>query len=112
MTAPRTSPNAPDWDAIARYLAGESSASEAEAVRQWLEAHPGDAKAIAALDAAVARHAPGPSPDVEAALHKAKTRAARRTPSWAIGIAGLAAAAAIIAVLVFPRRTSERSTPV
>lgn len=112
MTGPRTSPTAPDWDAIARYLAGESSASEAEAVRQWLQAHPGDARAIAALDAAVATHAPRPQMDVEAALRKVKTRAARRTPRWAVGIAGLAAAAAIIAVLVFPKKTSELGTPV
>jgi transmembrane sensor len=112
MTGPRTSPTAPDWDAIARYLAGESSASEAEAVRRWLDAHPSDAKAIAALDAAVGTHAPRPMVDVEAALRKVKTRAARHTPSWALGIAGLAAAAAIIAVLVFPRSTSDRNTQV
>lgn len=95
MTGPRTSPAAPDWDAIARYLAGEASASEAEQVRQWLDAHPNDARAIATLDAAVGRYAPRTVVDVEAALHRVKTRGTRRAPRWPYAIAGLAAAAAI-----------------
>jgi len=35
MTAPATPP---DWDAIARFLAGESDAGEAASVRAWLDA--------------------------------------------------------------------------
>jgi transmembrane sensor len=112
MTGPSTSPTAPDWDAIARYLAGDSSASEAIAVRQWLDAHPTDAKAIAALDAAIGRHVPRPQVDVEAALRKVKTRATRRTQNWTFAIAGLAAAAAVVALLVVPRSTEDRPTTV
>ena len=29
-----------DWDAIARYFSGESTAEEQEAVQRWLDAHP------------------------------------------------------------------------
>lgn len=110
MTGPFTSPTAPDWDAIARYLAGESSASEASLVRRWLDAHPADAKAFAALSSAVAANAPASSVDVEAALRKVKTRAMRRSPGWGYGIAGLAAAAALAAIIVFPRSRSETPT--
>ena len=114
MTDPRTSPTAPapGWDAIARYLAGESSTSEAITVRQWLDSHPTDAKAIAALNTAIGGHAPRRQLDVEAALRKVKTRATRRTPNWTLAIAGLAAAAAVVALLVVPRSTSDRPTTV
>lgn len=107
------SPAAPDWDAIARYLAGEASASEATEVARWLETHPEDAKAIAALDAAIGRHAPAASVDVEAALHKVKTRLARRTPRQFIAVAGAAAAAAaVVAVLFLPPASGDRVGPV
>ena len=32
-----------DWEALARYLAGESRPDELERVRRWLEEHPDDA---------------------------------------------------------------------
>jgi transmembrane sensor len=99
----------PDYDAIARYFAGEASALDASAVREWLAAHPGDAQAFSALDAALKQTKPDRSIDVEAALRKVKTRAARRTPAWAIAVAGLAAAAAI--VLLFPRKAGDRNAP-
>src|SRR5687768_3633364 len=44
-----------DWEALARYLAGESPAEEAEAIRRRLAAHPADAELVAALDQAVGR---------------------------------------------------------
>src|SRR5437868_8398381 len=48
-------PNAPaDWEAIARYLAGESSPAESEQVARWLEEHTGDAELVDALDKAIA----------------------------------------------------------
>ncbi|MDQ6612074.1 MAG: hypothetical protein M3Y64_06550, partial [Gemmatimonadota bacterium] len=40
-----------EWNAIARFLAGESSAAEATELRQWLASHPGQADTVAALDA-------------------------------------------------------------
>jgi transmembrane sensor len=105
MTGSRTSSTAPDWDAIARYLAAESSASEAAEVRRWLEAHPADAKAIAALDAAIGSHAPRAQVDVEAALLEVKARTARRIPRWGIAAGALAAAAALVFLVV--RRTAD-----
>lgn len=47
MTAPATPP---DWEAIARYLAGESNADEAAVVRSWLEANPDDRALVQRLD--------------------------------------------------------------
>lgn len=48
--------NTPDqWDAIARFLAGEASAGESADVRQWLSEHPDDARVVAALDALLPR---------------------------------------------------------
>src|SRR5689334_10166590 len=40
----------PDWDAIARVLANESSAEEAARVRAWLSANPGDRALVERLD--------------------------------------------------------------
>lgn len=106
MTGSRTSSTAPDWDAIARYLAGESSAPEAAEVRRWLDANPADAKAIAALDAAIGSSTSQPGVDVEAALRTVKTRAARRTLRWPIGVGALVAAAALV-FLVVPRSSTD-----
>ena len=67
-----------NWDAIARYLAGESPAEEQAAVRQWLAENPADAKMIGALDDALGRLTLGPTAeqgiDVEAALSAVKAR--------------------------------------
>lgn len=38
-----------DWDAIARFIAGESDPVESRAVQAWLDAHPGDAGLVAAV---------------------------------------------------------------
>lgn len=64
---------APDWDAVARYLAGESSAEEAERVVQWLGTHPADKALIGHLKAAPVAEAPVDL-DVEAALRRVHTR--------------------------------------
>ena len=67
-------PNPPhdpaDWEALARYFAGESTPEEAKVVRGWLEAHPDEAAALNALGGAtseLARATP-PDLDVDAAL--------------------------------------------
>lgn len=109
----------PDWDAIGRYLAGESSAPETEAVRAWLAAQPADAELLARLDSAIASVATRPAPrvDVEAALRQVRARRSdtpvvsrtlhrevpkpRQTMRWRVlGIPALAAAAAIIVAVV------------
>lgn len=62
--------NAPDWDAIARYLANESSAEEATRVRQWLDANPTDKALFEQLSSgeALSVLAAPADVDVEAAL--------------------------------------------
>jgi transmembrane sensor len=65
-----------DWDAIARYFAGESSGAEGEAVRRWLDAHPEQAAALSALNEATGKliEATPPGLDVEAALARVTAR--------------------------------------
>jgi transmembrane sensor len=65
-----------DWEAIARYFAGESAPEERDVVRRWLEAHPGEASALSALGDATAQ-LPTATPaglDVEAALERVTQR--------------------------------------
>lgn len=122
MSAPATPP---DWDAIARYLAGESPADEVGAVRAWLEANPLDRAVIDRIDA-IASVEPAADIDVEAALASVHRRMARperpslrverggagRTPApdgtrrFAIGLAMAAAAAA--AFVIVARRSPEQ----
>ena len=116
---PNSRDDSADWDAIARYFAGESAPDEAAAVRRWLEAHPADATALGSLNDATAQlaNATPPGLDVEAALRRVierrdardvipiGSRSARRTPAhgtvparrWR-PIALRAAAAAVLAV--------------
>ncbi len=74
------------WEALARYLAGESPVAEVEAVQRWLAEHGSEARTLAALDAAMdrVRLAPAAGVDVEAALRRVKSRIAepeiRRLP--------------------------------
>ncbi|MDB4874187.1 MAG: FecR protein [Gemmatimonadetes bacterium] len=65
---------APDWDAIARFLAGESPAEEATSVRQWLEAHPEDRELVEHLSAAAVFVEPATDVDVERALQSVHAR--------------------------------------
>lgn len=69
-----------DWEALARYLAGESSAAEAEAMRRWLDAQPDRADLVAALDRSMNRLA-YQTPhglDVEGALRGVRARRDQR----------------------------------
>jgi transmembrane sensor len=74
------------WDALARFLAGESTPSEAREIRRWFADHPDDANVIAELDSRLpiaaaelfradtgATSFPGPL-DVEGALNRVHTR--------------------------------------
>jgi transmembrane sensor len=63
----------PDWDAIARWLAGEATPEEAEAFRRELADHPARAAMVGALDDA-ARRLPRAEVDVEAALASVMAR--------------------------------------
>lgn len=80
MTESASSPDLPagqpDWEAIARHLAGESSAEESAAVGAGLSARPADARAIAALVSVSSRLAAPVvgDADVEAALYRVHDR--------------------------------------
>jgi transmembrane sensor len=118
---PKTSP--PDWDAIARFLAGESPAEEASRVSAWLAAHPADRRLVERLGEAAA--VPVADVDVESALNSVHARmqaapAAKRLtvvrsngsrwPKSFVVPSLLAAAAAAFAVIVL-RRAPEADHP-
>jgi transmembrane sensor len=54
-----------DWEAVARYLSGESSPAESERIAQWLAERPADAQMLAALDNAMASLALRDTSDVD-----------------------------------------------
>jgi len=71
-----TRSNDADWEALARYYAGEATDAEASAVRAWLAAHPSEAAGFEAIEAGIQRisadlHA---DIDVEAALKRVAVR--------------------------------------
>jgi transmembrane sensor len=123
MTVPPLANEPPDWDAIARYRAGESVGDEARRIAAWLDANPLDARMLAALDETVGGALPSDlgtaAPDVEAALRSVHARMhaptparvipfpvasrSRRTGRWLAG--GLATAAAVAALAVGVSRT-------
>src|ERR1043166_9643357 len=120
-----TSANVPDWDAIARFLAGESSAQEATSVQRWLEANPLEKDFVARLDAAIKSDAPA-DVDVEAALARVPARMAHteqrprltvergpapaRWRTWTVG--ALLTAAAVVGIMVTLRSAHVASTPI
>ena len=120
-----------NWETIARYLAGESPAGEAAAIREWLARHPEDARLVTVLDDALDRVTLGPGAesgiDVEAALASVKARregmqvvrghaprfparsSGRRPARW-IPVSAIAAGL-IAAALLFSRgRFEQRAT--
>jgi transmembrane sensor len=130
MTSDASPPNQsssakiPDWDAIARFLAGESSAEEADSVQRWLEANPVEKDLVARLDAAVTTDT-GADVDVEAALARAHARMGEteRRPRltldrggpparWrTVTVGALLAAAAVVGMMVTLRSAHVASTP-
>ncbi|WP_337169730.1 FecR domain-containing protein [Gemmatimonas aurantiaca] len=72
-----------DWDAIGRYLAGESDAVEAAAVEAWLAAHPGEAELVSLVNARAERltQQADVAVDTEAALAAVRARIAADTPA-------------------------------
>jgi transmembrane sensor len=112
---------APDWDAIARYLAGESSAEEASRVARWLEANPADQQLVDQLNASAVTEVPT-DVDVEAALQRVRAQmnetsdtprlrlerfgAAWRSP-LVFGPLVTAVAAGIIAIATINRSTTK-----
>jgi len=110
--------NVPDWEAIARFLAGESSVEETARVQRWLDANPVEKDVLASLDAAVTTDT-GADVDVELALAQVHARMADQrprslltverghTPSrWRTVTAGAVLAAAAVAGVMFTMRQS------
>jgi transmembrane sensor len=118
---PNASP--PDWDAIARFLAGESPAPEAARVDAWLAAHPDDRQLVERLGDAATM--PVADVDVEGALQRVHARmqeepstprltVARGNGSpWrrTLAIPGLLVAAAAVFAVVMVRRTPDTDHP-
>ena len=117
----------PDWDAIARYLAGESTGDEAIAIQRWLEANPADRELLTGLDAATVLEAPS-DVDVEAALARVHARMAhggspaartlpfaprRRQRQTVVGaaVATLLAASVVAIVVARQSRRGSEKTP-
>ena len=72
-----------DWDAIGRYLAGESDAVEAAAMEAWLAAHPSEAELVPLVNAHTARltQQADVEVDTEAALAAVRARIASDVPA-------------------------------
>lgn len=122
----------PDWEALARFLAGESSPEEAARVGQWFDVNPRDRDLVHGLNAAVVLEAA--SVDVEAALRQVHSRldepttpprltiergrpatanaSSPKTSRRAVFVTTVvAAAAAAAAVAVVTLRSSDQPTP-
>jgi transmembrane sensor len=106
------SASSPDWDAIARFLAGESPAQERGRVQQWLDDHPGEKELFSRIGSPGELYGAA-DVNVEAALAKVHERMGREAAApqltitrggWnhrpVIGIGLLAAAAAFVAFLM------------
>lgn len=113
----------PDWDAIARFLAGESPAEEMGRVQRWFDDHPGEKELFARIgspaDLSVAADV-----DVEAALASVHQRMGHESSvprlavsrgGWKRGRAftgiGLLAAAAAFVAFVMTRPPAPTAAP-
>src|SRR5262249_29972910 len=125
--APGAPESIPDWDTLARFVAGESSADEISHVTQWLDANPAERALLERLSEVTAASTES-GIDVEAALAKVHARMGQSHPAtrsiteapsrrrwWPLtSVAVLAAAAAIGFLLVSRRQSapSPRKTPI
>ena len=117
------------WEALARYLAGESTAEEAAAMRAWLAEDPARARLAESLAATIDRVAfqTPAGLDVEAALQRVKQRhteadvvpmerAARREPvraAWTTTAFRIAAAVVVLlgGGLLWQMSQTDREVP-
>src|SRR5581483_5890943 len=102
----------PDWDALARFVAGESPADEVARVEAWLAAHPRDRELLARLESATRLSEPA-DVNVGAALANVHRRmegettvrridtARRFRPSYALPVGLVLAAAAALVLFVW-----------
>jgi transmembrane sensor len=108
---PASPDDSADWEAIARYFAGESSPDERSVVRGWLDAHPDQAASLAALNDTTGR-LPQASPaglDVEAALRRVtERRDAEREVDGVTPLASRRPAARVLVPVAAPSRRWSR----
>jgi len=113
----------PDWEAIARVLADESSPEEAARVRAWLAANPADRELVERLDETARPDLV--AVDVEAALKRVHGRMHEQpsVPSLKVIrgngrrsrrvyiVSAIAAAAAAVAILVLRQPSNDTTGP-
>jgi transmembrane sensor len=114
----------PDWDAIARFLAGESPADESLRVQRWLETHP-EERALVAHLSSTSELSSALDIDVEGALAKVHQRmgavpkpprlTVSRAGTWrrgyTIAAIGLAAAAALVTFITLRSPATQPVSP-
>lgn len=115
----------PDWDAIARYFAGESPRAEATRIGEWLDANPDERAVLDRLNRTL--EPANADVDVEAALTHVHARMHESAPvprrfvlhaesngrgRRGLFAAGLLAAAAIAGIMVTARQPGRNSAPV
>ncbi len=113
----------PDWDAIARFLAGESPAEEHGRVQQWLDDHPGEKELFSRISSPSELYAQV-DVNVEAALTKVHQRMDREATTRPVTVsrggwnrgrayagAGLLAAAAAFVAFVMTRPPAPIAAP-
>lgn len=93
---PPSSSESPSWEAIGRFLSGESSADEAQAVSSYLAAHPDDARIVEAVQQAAIRlgddlHAPIDTERALLSVMKRRSDAADASPVRSLDLARAAA---------------------
>lgn len=110
----------PDWEALARYLSGESTPGEAARIESALAEHPADRDVLTALDSAMSRMSDDipMDLDIEGALSRVKARRSSATmvtdlrserrrraqaaevsgPGWRVPLPAVAAAALLVVV--------------
>jgi transmembrane sensor len=114
----------PDWEALARYLAGESDDAERRRIDAELSAHPDRAALLRALDGALVRPRPvEPSPpEIDTALAHVLARRGERTPivalrsahrRWRAAVLRAAAAVLVVAggAALWQRASTARARP-
>ena len=121
---PADSPPSPEWEAIARHLAGESTSLGQELLESLFADSPPDRELVAALDAVISSggtEIPGDL-DVESALRKVKSRRdavsdvipLKSRSRWRIPMPALAAAAlfavVIASMMTYKNRPVDRGS--
>lgn len=82
----RTNHDTADWDAIGRFVAGESDAAEALVVEAWLLQHPLDAGVVTLVQARAARFAAQGDlrVDTDGALSRVRAKMAEEAPALTV----------------------------